>query len=198
MHLICRISKYIFLANKYQNSKLTKNLFSLSRFYSVKPNYELDLQINRKSLKKYISCLVREYQTLLNDNSKSKDLRKRELEPVIHILKERNTVVENLLNLDELLNTNDEDLKKLAVQEKQEFEIKMKELDDHLLLSLIPKDTEETFDSLILEVQAGVGGQEAMLFANEVFEMYKKFAIYRGKTFDEIFVCWMIKFITLF
>lgn len=188
MHLICRISKYIFVVNTFQNSVLTKNVFPLLRFYSAKSNYEINLQLHGKSLKKYISSLEREYQSLFNDNSKSRDLRKQELQPVMHILERRSMIVENLVNLSELLNSNDEDLKKLAEQEKQELEIKIKELDEHLLLSLIPKDKEEMFDSLILEVQAGVGGQEAMLFAKEMFEMYQKFATYKGNSYDRYFL----------
>lgn len=151
MHLICRISKYIFVVNKYRNAFLTKKL--LPRCYSAIPNYEIDLQLHGKPLNKYISSLEREYQSLSNDSSKSRDLRKRELEPVIKILQKRNRIVENLVNLSELLNSNDEELKKLAEQEKQEFETRIKELDEHLLLSLIPKDKEETFDSLIVERQ---------------------------------------------
>lgn len=173
-------TKYFFLLSKYRTC-LTRNLPSKCRCYSTS-DYSLDLQIKGKSLKQYISSLQNEYQSISNGSLKSSEYRKRELEPVMRILTERNRIIENIQNLNELLESNDEDLKKLAEHEKQEFETKINDLDENLMLSIIPKDPEERFDSLILEVQAGVGGQEAMLFAKEVFEMYQKYIAFKGNT----------------
>jgi len=44
-----------------------------------------------------------------------------------------------------------------------------------LIDKLVPDDREDSFQSIILEVTAGVGGQEAMLFAKEMFAMYCSF-----------------------
>lgn len=180
MQLISRTSKYLFFLKKYQKC-LSRNLSSKYRFYSTS-DYILDLKIQGKSLKNYISSLEKEYQSISNGTLKSSDFRRRELEPVMRILTERNRIIENIKNLKELLESNDGDLKKLAEQEKHEFEKKIIELEENLFFALIPKDTEERFDSLILEVQAGVGGQEAMLFAKEVFEMYEKYIVFKGNS----------------
>lgn len=181
MQLFFRTPKYLVLLNKYQKC-LSKNVPSKCRFYSTSSDYILDLKIQGISLKNYISSLEKEYQSTSNGTLRLSDFRRRELEPVIRILTERNKIIGNIKNLKELLESNDGDLKKLAEQEKQEFENKIKELEENLLFALIPKDTEERFDSLILEVQAGVGGQEAMLFAKEVFEMYQKYIVFKGNT----------------
>ena len=48
------------------------------------------------------------------------------------------------------------------------------------------RDSKEDDLDIILEVTAGVGGQEAMLFAGEIFDMYAGYAAYRGWEFVEV------------
>lgn len=164
------------------NKIISSKFFNfISRCYSDFPNNELDLTLQGKSLNKYICSLLKEYESLSDPNNTISSSRKRVLEPIICSLNKRNKILENLKNLKELLQNDDADLKELAKQEQKELEAKIKEADENLLLALIPKDKDETFDSLILEVQAGVGGQEAMLFAKEVFDMYQKFVAYKGR-----------------
>lgn len=173
-------SKKFLFGNKHIK-RFLNNVSSICRLYCSFPSYEYDLTLKGKSLKNYISFLIKEYESLSVSESEMSDFRKRELQPIIYFMNNRDKIVKNLQNLKELLQSTDIGIQELAKQEQQELEAEIKELDKKLLLTLIPKDKDSTFDSLILEVQAGVGGQEAMLFAKEVFDMYRKFVTYKGK-----------------
>ncbi|KAG5878664.1 hypothetical protein JTB14_015597 [Gonioctena quinquepunctata] len=100
--------------------------------------------------------------------------------PARYILKDRKTLVNNINNLKDLLIEQDNEMRQLAEEEKNGFENQIREVDEKLLHSLIPVNKEDLCDSAVLEIQAGVGGQEAMLFANEMFQMYCHYAEYRG------------------
>ncbi|GLV38822.1 mitochondrial translation release factor 1 [Carabus blaptoides fortunei] len=100
----------------------------------------------------------------------------------MQIINQRNRMLEHILSLNELLKDNDDEMKKLAEDEKKTYEAKMATVEQELLESLIPADDQDFCDSVVLEVNAGVGGQEAMLFAHELFDMYMSFAEYKGWT----------------
>ncbi|XP_042335068.1 peptide chain release factor 1-like, mitochondrial isoform X1 [Sceloporus undulatus] len=76
-----------------------------------------------------------------------------------------------------------EDLRKLAEKEIISCQEELAELKRQIVLHLIP--SEETDESdLIMEVTAGVGGKEAMLFTAEMFNMYQQYAVYKNWNFD--------------
>ncbi|NXI82940.1 RF1ML factor, partial [Rhipidura dahli] len=76
-----------------------------------------------------------------------------------------------------------EDFRKLAETEIASCEEEIAELKQQIVLLLIP--SEETDESdLVLEVTAGVGGQEAMLFTSEIFDMYQRYAAYKKWKFE--------------
>ena len=71
----------------------------------------------------------------------------------------------------------------MAKMELQELTEKEVDLEDKLSLLLIPKDEADDRDA-ILEVRAGIGGDEACLFAEEIFRMYRLFASNNGWRFQ--------------
>ncbi|NXQ59324.1 RF1ML factor, partial [Anthoscopus minutus] len=76
-----------------------------------------------------------------------------------------------------------EDFRKLAETEIASCEEEIAELKQQIVLLLIP--SEETDESdLVMEVTAGVGGQEAMLFTSEIFDMYQRYAAYKRWRFE--------------
>jgi peptide chain release factor 1 len=77
-----------------------------------------------------------------------------------------------------------EELLELAQMERSDAENQLVELDGNLLKAVIPADEDDTANSAIVEVRAGTGGDEASLFAGEVFEMYKKFAESKGWRYE--------------
>ncbi|KAM4903599.1 peptide chain release factor 1-like, mitochondrial [Sylvia borin] len=83
----------------------------------------------------------------------------------------------------ELARDENEDFRKLAETEIVSCEEEIAELKQQIVLLLIP--SEETDESdLVMEVTAGVGGQEAMLFTSEIFDMYQRYAAYKKWKFE--------------
>uniref|UniRef100_A0A8C2UXY0 Peptide chain release factor 1-like, mitochondrial n=1 Tax=Chinchilla lanigera TaxID=34839 RepID=A0A8C2UXY0_CHILA len=84
-----------------------------------------------------------------------------------------------------LLHDKNEDLKKLAENEITLCQKEITQLKHQIILLLVP--SEETDDKdLILEVTTGVGGQEAMLFTAEMFEMYQQYAAFKRWHFETL------------
>ncbi len=70
---------------------------------------------------------------------------------------------------------NDEDLKKLALEELEVIKLKKEEIENEILLLLLPKD-EMSSRNVIMEIRAGTGGEEAAIFAADLFRMYTRYA----------------------
>ena len=69
----------------------------------------------------------------------------------------------------------DEEIKELARDEIQQLKEKLAELEEELRLLLLPKDPKDE-KNILLEIRAGTGGEEAALFAADLFRMYGRFA----------------------
>ncbi|NXN94884.1 RF1ML factor, partial [Rhinopomastus cyanomelas] len=76
-----------------------------------------------------------------------------------------------------------EDFRKLAEREIASCEEEIAELKNQIVLLLIPSEESDESD-LVVEVTAGIGGQEAMLFTAEVFDMYQRYAAYKKWKFE--------------
>ncbi|NXI34463.1 RF1ML factor, partial [Galbula dea] len=76
-----------------------------------------------------------------------------------------------------------EDLRKLAEREITSCEEEIAELKHQIVLLLVPSEEADKSD-LVMEVTAGVGGQEAMLFTAEIFDMYQRYAAYKQWNFE--------------
>ncbi|XP_077284665.1 mitochondrial translation release factor 1 isoform X2 [Arctopsyche grandis] len=72
------------------------------------------------------------------------------------------------------------DMKELAKEERNKYETSLKLTDDKILESLFPKEFSYGMSECIFEINASVGGQEAMLFTKELLEMYQRYAESRG------------------
>lgn len=80
----------------------------------------------------------------------------------------------------ELIESSDEsEIIEIAENELEDLEIKKEELEEEIKLLLIPKDPNDT-KNVIVEVRAGTGGDEAGIFANDLFRMYSRFAELKG------------------
>ncbi len=75
--------------------------------------------------------------------------------------------------------TSDEDDKELLQADLAENEAKLPQLEDEIKVMLIPGDPNDEKDTIV-EIRAGVGGDEASIFAGDLFEMYQRFAASRG------------------
>src|SRR5215472_874292 len=106
-----------------------------------------------------------------------------ELEPLVQKFREYKTTAQNLAEAEELLESGDPDMRDLAKEEVKSLTAKRDALVGELKVLLIPKDPNDE-KNVVLEIRAGTGGDEAALFAGELFRMYSKFAERNGWRID--------------
>uniref|UniRef100_A0A2K6ELZ0 Mitochondrial translation release factor 1 like n=1 Tax=Propithecus coquereli TaxID=379532 RepID=A0A2K6ELZ0_PROCO len=92
---------------------------------------------------------------------------------------------QELRETEHLLHDKNEDLRKLAENEITLCQKEITQLKHQIILLLVPSEETDEND-LILEVTAGVGGQEAMLFTSEIFEMYQQYAAFKRWHFETL------------
>jgi peptide chain release factor 1 len=104
-----------------------------------------------------------------------------ELNPIIDAVKAYREVVAEIDGLDALLNdaTTDAEMRQMAAAEKPPLEQKRTEMEKEIKLALLPKDAMDE-RNVIIEIRAGTGGDEASLFAGDLFRMYERFAAKQG------------------
>ena len=131
--------------------------------------------------------LVRRYEELMlelndpsiaNDQARFRKLMKEQadLAPIVEAYKEykkcKETVQDSLAILDE---ESDEEMKELAKEELNKAKARIEELEKQLKILLLPKDPNDD-KNVIVEIRAGAGGDEAALFAYEIYRMYVHYA----------------------
>jgi peptide chain release factor 1 len=89
-------------------------------------------------------------------------------------------VLKNIKGNKEIIDTvSDEELVSMALAELEELKIERDKLEEEIKLLILPKDPNDDKD-IIMEVRAGTGGEEAALFAGDLFRMYSRYAEMRG------------------
>ena len=103
-----------------------------------------------------------------------------ELVEIVEAFAKYSTVLKNIDGNKEIVDTsNDNELVSMAETELEELEIEKERLEEEIKLLLLPKDPNDDKD-IIMEIRAGTGGEEAALFAGDLFRMYNRFAEIRG------------------
>jgi peptide chain release factor 1 len=102
-----------------------------------------------------------------------------EVEPLIERFREYKLVVRNISETEELVNAGDADMRDLAREELKSLVARREALVAEMKVLLIPKDPNDE-KNVMLEIRAGAGGDEAALFAAELFRMYSMFAERHG------------------
>ena len=108
-----------------------------------------------------------------------------EITPVVDRVKAYRAVDAELAGLDAMIADPDPEMRAIAAAEKPELEAKREALAQEIRLALIPKDAMDE-RNVILEIRAGTGGDEAALFAGDLFRMYERFAAAQGWKTDLI------------
>ncbi len=106
-----------------------------------------------------------------------------ELRPIVEKIQEYKNIQTDILNLNDLVKDNDLEISKIAETELIEKKNQIKDLEQELLKLLIPKDENDSKNS-ILEIRAGTGGDEASLFASDLLNMYQRYADLNSWKFD--------------
>ncbi len=104
----------------------------------------------------------------------------RNLEPLVNSYTEYKQVLNNLRSARELLqDEKDEELREMAKLEIDEMTDRKTEIEQEIRMLLIPKDPEDDKNA-VLEIRAGTGGDEASIFAGDLFRMYSKYCESKG------------------
>jgi len=121
-----------------------------------------------KDIKKYRE-VMKEYSQLGEIVSANE-----ELKVLIRQIEESKAIIQN---------EKDADMRELAKEEIRELEIRMKDAEDKLKFLLVPRDPLDE-KNIIMEIRAGTGGEEAALFASDLFRMYSRFAETKSWKFE--------------
>ncbi len=103
----------------------------------------------------------------------------RELEPLVAAYREYKRCMEAVKGARELLESSDKELRELAQQELRENTVRAEELSEEINILLLPKDPNDG-KNVIMEIRGGTGGEEAALFAYDLYRMYTAYAEGRG------------------
>ena len=102
-----------------------------------------------------------------------------ELEPAVKAIRALRAARAEMNGVEEMLQSGDAEMAALARAERDELEERIETLEHELKLQLLPKDAADE-RSVIVEIRAGTGGDEAALFAGDLFRMYQRYAQLHG------------------
>lgn len=132
----------------------------------------------------HVQIRYEEINSMLSDPEITKDSRKLqdlskeegELRETVRVFNEYKQVKEELEETEEMLKEDlDAEMKELAEMERDELKERKNDYEEQLKILLIPKD-ENDGKNVIMEIRGAAGGDEAQLFAEDLFHMYQKFA----------------------
>ena len=113
---------------------------------------------------------------LISDMSRFKKVSReyKSLEAIVKVYFDYKNLLGNINTAKEMLGESDTDMKEMAKMELDELEPKRAEMEEEIKFLLIPKDPEDSKD-VIFEIRAGTGGDEASIFAGDLYKMYTRF-----------------------
>lgn len=104
----------------------------------------------------------------------------KELEPIVEAYKKYSDIIGNIETSEEMLKTEkDPEMKEMAKEELEPLKKEKEELEEKIKFLLIPKDPEDEKNA-IMEIRAGTGGDEASIFAGDLYRMYTKYIETKG------------------
>lgn len=128
-----------------------------------------------------VSILIND-PAVLGDQKKFAKLNKEyhDLEQILSVKKEYETALTNLVETKKILeNETDADLREIAKMEIEQLEKLIPDLEEKIKLLLIPADPADKKNAIV-EIRSGTGGDEAALFAGDLFHMYAKYCENKG------------------
>jgi len=119
---------------------------------------------------------------VISNHERNKDLGKefRELSEIVKVYDQYRKLLTSIEGSKEILDQGgDPEMKALAEMELADLQPKFLSVEDHLKELLVPKDPNDSKD-IIVEIRGGTGGEEAALFASDLYRMYTRFAERKG------------------
>ena len=102
-----------------------------------------------------------------------------QLEPVVQCWQNWQSTRDAVEDARQMMNEADPDLRQMADEELQQASERLQSLESEIRLLLLPRDPNDD-NNIFLEIRAGTGGDEAAIFAGDLFRMYQKYAEARG------------------
>jgi peptide chain release factor 1 len=140
----------------------------LDKLNSIEANYEELMTLLASPSVQSDSNEYRKHAKALSD-----------MQPLVEKFREYKTVLKEVAQAEELAKGSDADMRELATEELHGLEQRRDALLAEIRVLLVPKDPNDQ-KNVMLEIRAGTGGDEAALFAYELFRMYGKFAEKQG------------------
>ncbi|ASB48073.1 peptide chain release factor 1 [Alkalitalea saponilacus] len=104
----------------------------------------------------------------------------KELEELVSVSKEYKNIIENIASTKQMLKEeSDEEMREMAKAELEEMEEKLPEMEEQIKVLLLPSDPQDAKNAVV-EIRGGTGGDEAAIFAGDLFRMYTKFCERKG------------------
>ncbi len=113
---------------------------------------------------------------IIQDQNKFADLSREQknLEPIIQLHKEYKSLIEKIEDDENILQGNDKELKEIVKEELDDLHLQREKLEEKIKIELIPKDPNDDKNTIV-EIRGGTGGDEAALFAADLFRMYSRY-----------------------
>ncbi|KAH8405184.1 hypothetical protein KR222_007927 [Zaprionus bogoriensis] len=154
----------------------------LRRWASTDP-----LSLQNEKLQSYLETLRQEYYALrVSAAGNSSDYaRLSRLDGVVHALEQHRALQRNITPEQDMAAEKDEDMRALMQEENDVYKNLQLKQEETLLQELLTLSDDAVYPSLIFEVNAGAGGQEAMLFAQELYAMYTSYFEHMGWDYEQ-------------
>jgi len=136
----------------------------LEKLHTIEERYE---KLTSFMIDPKILSAPQEYQKYSKEQS--------DLQPLVEKIREYMKLISDIEGAEEILKGGDNEMRELAQAELNELKEKKPVIEEELRVMLLPKDPRDD-KSVILEIRAGTGGEEAALFAASLFRMYSKYA----------------------
>ena len=136
----------------------------IEKLKSIEEKYE---ELTRLLMNPDVFSNPQQYQKYSKEQS--------DLQPLVVKIGEYRKIISGIEEAEEILGGGDGDIRELAQAELEELKGKKPVVEEELKFMLLPKDPRDE-KSVILEIRAGTGGEEAALFASSLFRMYAKYA----------------------
>lgn len=145
----------------------------------MKPSIETRLERLQERYEE-VSALLSEQSTMADQN-RFRDLSREfaEIEPVVHCFKSWQDALADIAEAEELARDSDADMRAMAQDELYAARDRSEALDVELQRLMLPKDPNDS-RNVFLEIRAGTGGDEAAIFAGDLFKMYLRYAERQG------------------
>ncbi len=98
----------------------------------------------------------------------------KDLQAIVEVSKVYSSLLGNIENAQEMLKDSDPEMKEMASMELEELLPQREKMEEEIKVLLIPKDPEDSKD-VVVEIRSGAGGDEASIFAGDLYRMYTKF-----------------------